>query len=95
MLALYGAWSMGATFGGAIALQMPAVEVRWIGAPPRGVRPRLWIEQAGGDSGGPSTADLLALLRAHADVQYVVSAAQTPRLVLVAAGLRAVLPAAD
>lgn len=95
VLALYAAWALAPTFGGAIALDLPAFEVPSLGAAPPKLRPRVWIEQASGDTGGPSTADLLALLRAHADVQYVIGSAQTPRLVLVAAGLRTVLPQVD
>jgi hypothetical protein len=95
VLAVYAAWALADTFGGAIALDLPQIDVRWMGPPPQKLRPRIWIEQAGGDSGGPSTADLLALMRKHGDVQYVVGSAQAPRLVLVAAGLRAVLPSGN
>lgn len=93
LVALYASWTASESFGGAIALGLPALEVgtaSWLGSIPE-TRPKLWIEEQGSrDATRRSTTQLLTNLRRGAEVQVVVSNPRATRLARLAAGLRAV-----
>lgn len=93
LTAVYAAWAASRTFGGAVALGLPDLDVgaaAWLRSPPPS-RPRLWIEQQGSrDAPRSSTTELLSQLETNADVEVVISSPRAARLARLAAGLRQV-----
>lgn len=92
VMAMYAAWTHPEVFAGAIALEFPdvdAVTVSWTQVPPGGRRPWLWVEQKASSRARPSTTQLVATLRRHADVRVIVTGERTSRPARLLAALRA------